>query len=264
MFFLNRVAMLRLHIPAALVAGSLSAGQLLGQAPPGQSELDAITARGRALAAYDRAAWQGSDAVLEFGPEGTTHYIARETDAGWVVAFGSLSSEADTFLVAFEARSEADATRYQARSLSPPRADVDYLARAARAIDTSVEAFGSATRPYNVAVLPESSGDWWVYLYPAPTQSGVWPHGSDVRYRVSRDGRRVLEERRLHKEVIEYAPPPERTESGVHTAVMADIVEDTDILLVLTRQPPMPELVITRSFFFTIDIDGHISCTIRR
>lgn len=253
-----------LRVLSALIVCSLSAGRLLGQTPPSRTELDAITARGRMLAAYDRAAWLGSDAVLELSPEGITHYIARESSREWIISFGKLTAHADTFLVAYEARPVDDAANYEARVLSPPRADVDYLVRAARAINTAVDTFGSTSRAYNAAVLPEPSGEWWVYLYPAPTGMGVWPHGSDVRYRVSRDGRRIVEERRLHKEVIEYGPPPKTTKSGVHTAVMADTVEDTDVFLVLAREPSMPELVISRSFLFTIDIDGKISCTIRR
>lgn len=247
-----------------LVVCLTSAGPLLGQVPPSKAQLDGITARGRVLADYDRAAWLGSDAVLSLSPEGITHYIAHERGTEWIVSFGKLTADTDSFLVAFEARPVNGGTRYEARAISPPRVDVDYLARAARAINTSVDAFESASRPYNSAVLPQPSGEWWVYLYPAPTVNGVWPHGSDVRYRVSRDGRRLLEERRLHKEVIEYGPPPESSKSGVHTAVMDDIVEDTDVFLVLARQPPMPELVVSRSFLFTIEIDGRISCTVQR
>ena len=67
-------------------------------APPSQADLDAITARGRLLAEYDVAAWHATDAVLATVPpdslKGTgAHYLARKTDAGWVVAWaGSMSS----------------------------------------------------------------------------------------------------------------------------------------------------------------------------
>lgn len=253
-----------LRLLSVLTMCPLCVADLHGQALPSRDELDRIAARGQQLAAYDRAAWLGSDAVLGLSTEGITHYIARETDTGWIVSFGRLTANADTFLVALEARPVDHAAHYEARAITPPHPDVDFLARAARAIDTSVESLGPVSRPYNAAVLPASNEEWWAYLYPAPTMTGVWPHGSDVRYLVSRDGRDILEERRLHKEVIDYGPPPEGTQRGVHTAVLADTVEDTDVFLVLARQPTMPELVITRSFFFTIDVDGRISCTIRR
>jgi hypothetical protein len=54
---------------------------------PSEAELAAITARGVLLAEYDTAAWQATDAVQAAHPvEGRVgRYIARKTDAGWVV-----------------------------------------------------------------------------------------------------------------------------------------------------------------------------------
>src|SRR5690242_12424561 len=65
--------------------------------PPTDSALAAITARGRALAAYDYAAWHGTDAVIALHPpRGTIRgYIARRTDVGWMVAFGYPSAQRD-------------------------------------------------------------------------------------------------------------------------------------------------------------------------
>ena len=58
--------------------------------PPSKQELAAISKRGRSLAAYDFAAWHGSDAAQakNLKPGLIERYIARETDQGWVVAFG--------------------------------------------------------------------------------------------------------------------------------------------------------------------------------
>jgi hypothetical protein len=52
---------------------------------PSDSELAAITARGRLLYEYDQAAWHASDAVMVTHPakENLGRYIARKTDAGW-------------------------------------------------------------------------------------------------------------------------------------------------------------------------------------
>ena len=57
---------------------------------PSEAELAAITVRGVLLTEYDTAAWQATDAVQAAHPvEGRVgRYIARKTDAGWVVAFG--------------------------------------------------------------------------------------------------------------------------------------------------------------------------------
>ncbi|MGH9529561.1 MAG: hypothetical protein ACRD2S_06530 [Terriglobales bacterium] len=66
-----------------------------------------------------------------------------------------------------------------------------------------------------------------------------------MRYRVSPDGMKVLEKRQMHKGIIEYAPPrsPGAAAGGYHTHVLSDLPEDTDVLLVLTRRPRIPEFV---------------------
>ena len=55
-------------------------------------ELAKISERGRALYAYDQAAWHATDALLATHPDKSEdgRYIARKTDAGWIVAFGAL------------------------------------------------------------------------------------------------------------------------------------------------------------------------------
>lgn len=72
---------------------------------PSDAELAAITARGVLLAEYDTAEWQSTDALTAAHPvDGLIgRYIARKTDAGWVVDFGRLDGAGDKFLVAYEA-----------------------------------------------------------------------------------------------------------------------------------------------------------------
>ena len=47
--------------------------------------------------------------------------------------------------------------------------------------------------------------------------------------------------------------------SGYHTHVLSDIAEDTDVLLVLTRQPRVPEIVVTQHYVYTIATGGSIT-----
>lgn len=249
---------------AALVAAPRAAAQAPACADP--QPLAAATARGRALAAYDRAAWHGTDAVASLAPPpgAITQYVARETPTGWTVAFGRLSAGRDSFMVAYEARPGARAGSYTGRRVSPERADGDTLLRAARALRTAAGAFGPVTRRYNSAALPDGQGGWWVYLVPAPTTWGVWPLGADARFRVSGDGRRVLETRRLHRQVIEFnptvGPRGARLEVGTHTHVLSDEVEDTDVFSVMIRDPRIPEFIVTDQWVFRIDPDGAASC----
>jgi hypothetical protein len=270
-------------LPAARTVGRAFAGWLIltlalpvgltAQTEPRQPtevELAGISERGRALADYDFAAWHGTDAVVASKPaDGViTRYIARPTAQGWVVAFGRLTASRDTFLIAYEAVRTSQTGAFEGFTAvhhDPPVADTDYYAHAARAIDTALVDFGPVRRSYNVAALPRSDGSWYVYLFPAPTVVGVWPLGADIRYLISRDGRSILEKRRLHNTVIEFSarllkppPPGSKIQAGVHTAVLAEIPEDTDVFHVLTRTPHVAEYVMTDHFIYRIDTDGKV------
>jgi hypothetical protein len=249
----------------------LGTSPVLGQVQrPSDAELAAITERGRALAAYDFAAWHGSDAIAPLNPPAGsfTKYIARSTPKGWTVTFGRLTAARDTFLIAYEAVRTSDSGEFEGFkgvSHPTPLVDTDYYVRASRALDTAMVEFGPVRRSYNVAVLPALKGAWWVYLFPAPTIAGVWPLGADARFLISADGKQVLERRRLHNSVIEFSarslqkPPGATMAAGAHTAVVADIPEDTDVYHVLTRTPKVPEYVMTDHFIYRIDPDGKIN-----
>ncbi len=47
-------------------------------------------------------------------------------------------------------------------------------------------------------------------------------------------------------------------QAGFHTAVVAEIPEDTDVYHVLSRTPKVPEYVATDHFIYRIDTDGKI------
>lgn len=234
-----------------------------------RTELDSITARGRVLAEYDAAAWHGTDAVMRLQPKAELiqGYLARRADDGrWEVVFGRSSAAGDTFFVAYRALQHAAGdTSFTASAVNPASAETDYYARAARALDAGRREFGRPTRPYNAMVISAGDkGEWYVYLVPAPQVAGVWPLGGDVRYRVSADGRTILENRRLHNAILDFdaraaAQPGKRLAAGSHTAVLADRPEDTDVFYVLTREPRLAEYIVSRSYYFRVDVDGRIT-----
>ncbi len=236
--------------------------------PPTAEQLAAISARGRLLAEYDRAAWSASDEVQKHElKEGLVErYIARKTDKGWVVAFGRVRDEKGPFLIAYEVIQGKDPKQFQFQAYDPPKEDTQFYRSAALAIDLSLkdftQNFKGQKRSYNVAVLPAEKSQWWVYFVPAPTREGIWPLGADVRYLMSPDGSRVVAKRQLHKTVIENsAPKPgpdNQLAAGIHTHILDDIPEDTDVFHVLQRQPHVPELVVTKEFVFAIETDGSI------
>lgn len=101
----------------ALVLGC-SAVWAQNHAPLSDSELAAITVRGRFLADYDTASWHATDAVLALKPaEGKVgRYIAKKTTAGWNVVFGKLNETGDAFLVAYDATQESDPRQFAVRT----------------------------------------------------------------------------------------------------------------------------------------------------
>ncbi|HEY0047832.1 MAG TPA: hypothetical protein VGB68_01000, partial [Pyrinomonadaceae bacterium] len=96
--------------------------------PGTQAELDAITARGRALYEYDQAAWHSTDAVFALAPaEGSfTMYVGKKTDKGWTVAYGKLSDKKDKYLIVYEAAQGATAKEFKVTKFDKPKEDTGF------------------------------------------------------------------------------------------------------------------------------------------
>lgn len=188
-------------------------------------------------------------------------YIARKTDVGWVVDFGRLNESGDKFLLAYEAVQTGNAARFEVRGFDPVREDTGWNLAAAKGIETAMRDFGGSSRPYNIAVLSAEHQRMYVYVYPAQVEAGVYPLGADVRYRISEDGTTMIEKRQMHKSIIESVPTRKEVKVavGYHSHVLSDLPEDTDVLLVLTRKPQVPEIVVAGAYIFTIDVSGKIT-----
>jgi len=243
-----------------------------GKAPPTADSLAAITARGRLLWQYDFVAASASDSVMAHRPaDGVIGgYVARQRGDRWDVMFGKPSASGDTFYVAYEVRQhDEDPLAFDVKVLAPARPDTGYPARAMRAITLASRDFGPQQRQFNPAVLerPDGSG-FWVYLTPAQQRAGVFPLGGDVRYLISPDGKTIKAKRALHNSILETAPSAaalgDKMVYGTHTAVLDDIVEDTDVFYVLLREPHVPEFVITDAFVYNIATNGAIRVVGRR
>lgn len=238
-------------------------GTMLAQlpSPPSDSVLAAISERGRQLAAYDRAAWHGTDALIALGHDlrEINVMLARpQEDGAWIVHFGRLSADQDSLYQLYEAvGSQADSS-YTAQVVTPSRILPEPELRAARALHRALSDFGRPTRPYNSYVLSRRDGGFWVYLLPARTDARVFPHGADVRYHVAENGRDIIERHQMHVSMVNTAAPSNAV-SGAHTVVTEDLPQDSDVFLVLTRFPRLPEMVVTESYIYQIGTDGSIS-----
>lgn len=254
--------------PIALQAQSATA-----TVPPSQDSLDHITARGRLMYDYDQVAWHGTDAMMKLRQSlndpitaRTAVYIVERTPTGWRFLNGSFNTTQDTFFVAYEATRSASDTTMAAHAVQPARPETGSALFAVRAATLAREKFGPVQRRYNSIVIPADSSGWFVYILPASSNAG-WVLGADARYHISADGRTVLESRRLHNTIVTYPMTPPRGSvptSGAHSNVRDNIPEDTDVFLVLTRTPHIPEVIITEAFVYIVGTDGRISYKGRR
>ena len=232
--------------------------------PPTDQELAAITQRGTVLASYDQAARYATAAVEATQPPAgkIVRFIGRQTAIGWTVNFGRLSPDGTKFLTAYEAIQTDAPTHFAVGMFDPGREDTGFNLAAARAIDLALKDFRGENIPYNVAVLPGGTRGNLVYLYPGQVKDGVYPYGGDFRYFVSPDGATIYEKRQMHKSVLESVPAQipkgAAPAAGYHTHLLTNLPEDTDVFLVLNRQPRMPEYIRAGGHIYKIDIDGSI------
>jgi hypothetical protein len=230
--------------------------------PPTPDSLAAISRRGRALAVTDSIAWRGADAMtsLSLPEDSIRRLIVRRTGNGWEVASGVLSDDGAAYLIS-EIATPGIQAAWASTLFDPPQPDTSYFARAARAIETSITMFRRpVARPYIATAIPAADGPWWfVYLYPAPLESGSWPRGGDMRFRVSADGRVITESRRLHESITEYNVRTARPASALlerESLVSGDTPEDTDVFHVVQRRPAIPEIMLAGKYRYRIDVDG--------
>jgi hypothetical protein len=258
-FRLNRWALLKTSLASSLI---LAAGTSAQQIKPADTQLSAIAGRGRALAAYDRAAWHASDAVQMANPETAEgqHCLARFANERWTVVFGYLNPEKTKFLITYEATEGSKPQSFTVSHDDPAKEDTAFYLFAARALEVALADFGRTARPYNAAILPATDGQLYAYLYPAQLKAGAYPFGGDVRYLISPDGQKILEKRQLHKMIIETAPPAKNKKAvaGFHSHTLSEVPEDTDVLHVLQQDPPLPEMIGTTHFVYEVTADGSI------
>lgn len=245
-------------ISIALVCGLQA--QTSASKPPSASELEAISARGRALSEYDAAAWHATDAVLALKPargeiEG---FIGRKTDAGWTVAFGHFNQARTVYLITYEAQQGSTLTDFKAKKYEPPQENSDFYLWAAKAQELVRPEFMRDIKPerrYNLATLRAPEGEWYVYALPAQTDARVLPYGGDIRYTVSADGAKITGKRQMHQSVIEEKLM-ELPQFGFHTHILSDTPEDSDIFYALTRKASEGEWVATGKYIYEIKPGG--------
>ncbi|HEV8398408.1 MAG TPA: hypothetical protein VGQ18_01095 [Gemmatimonadales bacterium] len=172
--------------------------------------------------------------------------------------FGRLNTAADTLYVMYEALPTARPDSFAMRTHFPPIPFTGAERAAALALHTADEDFGTPERPYNNYVLPRADGAFWIYFLPAQVDQREFPHGADVRYLVSADGRTIQDKHPMHRALLNLAVGDSAV-GGWHTVLVDDVPQDSDVFLVLARRPRRPELIATAHYNYHIREDGSIT-----
>src|SRR5574341_757560 len=253
------VSLCSVSIPTVSMAAGIQTSSV-----PSDTLLAGITARGRLLAAYDQAAWHGTDAVLAVVPEtalakvGNAMVAMEEGDGSWKVLFGRLTAARDTFYLLYQARPTTRRDSFTVVPHDPPTPLLGAERRVAAAMQLAAADFGVPQRRYNSYVLPRSDGGYWVYFLPAQVDAREFPHGADVRYRVDSTARDILEKHPMHRGLLNLALPDSAV-AGLHTVLLDDVPQDSDVFLVLARWPRRRELIATAHYNYEIALDGSIT-----
>lgn len=80
---------------------------------------------------------------------------------------------------------------------------------------------------------------------------GVYPVGGDIRYLISHDGVNIVRKRRMHQDIINFTIRNDAAYS-LHTHILSNTPEDSDVFDVLTRRPLIPEYIFTCNFAYKV------------
>ncbi|MGH7529043.1 MAG: hypothetical protein ACREMN_01530 [Gemmatimonadales bacterium] len=254
----------RAALTAVITAIAVPAAAAQGRSTPSDTLLAGVTARGRLLAAYDQAAWHATDAVLALVPESTLARVAntmvalQQADRRWTVLFGQLTASRDSLLLRYEARPTARPDSFTVVAHTPAMPLLGNERRAAVALHMAMADVETPQRPYNAYVLPRADSLFWVYFLPAQVDHREFPHGADVRYVVDPAADSIIDEHPMHRTLLNLALPDSAV-AGLHTVLVDNVPQDSDVFLVLVRRPRRPELIATENYDYEIAVDGTIT-----
>jgi hypothetical protein len=243
----------------AFRAGSFGSGE--SPTPATTDQLQQTEARGRALAEYLGAVRRSAEVIEHQLPGESLQYVGKRNGREWTVVAGSLSETGDCFLISYAVTGAADSASLRIQKSNPIARDTGFYYLGARAIRTALGDLKllKNSHSFDVAVLPDDSGMFYVYVLAAQTVPGRYVLGPDFRVLVSADATAVVERRQTHRSEIQFREAdPRRPAAGLHTHTISDVPEDSDVAYVIARKPSIPEFIKTRDHLFLVHADGTI------
>ncbi|HYG30592.1 MAG TPA: hypothetical protein VD887_10295 [Allosphingosinicella sp.] len=242
----------RLLAAAALVLAAMAAPAGAQPAQSDQAAIDFALARGRLLYAIDRAAWVGTDDMMEQVPgwrtAGMRGYVVERDGAGFAVTFYG-GDEAGP--VAFY-RGRVEEQRVVSREVFPAAARPPLttlqrrLAGARDAVLRSSRRAPCGSAPFNSAVIPPPTEDGPidVYLLTPQTSSASVPLGGHYRATVAADGS-VTGERAFMNSCMELPAGPAGAEAFFVTHLLDRVPTEIHVFSSLAARTPI-YVAITR------------------
>ena len=184
---------------------------------------------GRKLRAHDGAAWTSTDALKKLHafdklPGTSVGWLTREAgDAIDISYFAEVDGEPRAYAEARFDRRKQRITR--ARRLSTLRLADEREKRLLAAKQTALDAPRlQCSRTLNTVVFEEEGFDEIrVYLFSAWEQDGLLPMGGHSRFRISSDGKRILETLQQTKSCLRFDEKKAKSEFGFIT----DLVDES-------------------------------------
>lgn len=239
------------------------------EARPSEEELTRIRTAGRWLALYEIVCDRADDALAAAGASvDRGPCLARKSRTGWGVAYGQwrdgggFAQRAAVRLNSSREVTGVDTTASMARegwAYEFGRAASIGRREAQNQLGALTE---SHTYGVIVAAYPWDDTVLTTYVFPDPDDETVL--GRDVRVEIDARTGAVQGSQRLHNGVVSMSDFPQDSRASVLTAVRTCVPTETDVFMVLRRDPPMPHIVIAETWIYGIEPNGEVKVLRRR
>ena len=238
------------------------------EARPSEDELTQIRNAGRWLALYEIVCNRTDDALaaagasIERGP-----CLAQRTGAGWSVTYGQWRNEGFEQRAVVRLNSSREVTDVDTTASTVREGWAYEFERAASVGRSEAQnKLGALTESHAygviVAAYPWHDTVLTTYVFPDPENETVL--GGDVRVEVDADTGSILGSQRLHNEVIPMSGSPQNARASVSTAVRTCVPTETDVFMVLRREPRIPHIVVAEAWIYGIEPNGEVKVLRRR
>lgn len=197
-------------------------------------------------------------------PEAGIFFATREQET-WFVQFGRVGGDGKAFVPARVFCAKRTNLRAM-EEVAPEKAPKVHAQARAVMLAAAEAAAAGAGAGLNPVVLADPGGIT-VYLLQGTTEPGRAVMGGDFRIRTDREGRQLVEARRLHRSALtlpadaecgEGASQPASRCGTLHSHVLGELPTETDVATVINHPEMAPHHVLGPTWAFRIGADGAI------